>query len=177
MAKVNVKINELAGLIDKSLQKPGILLVTTTKRGKPNVMTIGWGLIGELWGLPMFAAFVRPSRYTHKLIQEVGDYTVNIPARGMDRVVAACGSVSGRGVDKFKENGLRLVASRRVKSPIIEQCIAHLECKVIYRFSIEKNKLDRKVKSTSYRRGDYHDCYLGKIVATYADRDFKSKLR
>jgi len=50
----------------------GLLLVSVDKDGKPNAMTIGWGTIGIIWGKPIFAVLVRPSRYTYGLIEETG---------------------------------------------------------------------------------------------------------
>ena len=68
---------DYAGAICKTMPR-GILL--TTKRGdEVNTMTIGWGTIGIEWGKPVFVAYVRESRHTRKLLDETGEFTVNIP--------------------------------------------------------------------------------------------------
>ncbi|MEM2178234.1 MAG: flavin reductase [Nitrososphaerota archaeon] len=90
----------------KTLNELGLLLVSIDSNGKPNVMTIGWGSIGIIWYKPVFTVLVRPSRYTHKLIEETEDFTINVPKKGMKDIIDFCGSVSGREVDKFKEKNL-----------------------------------------------------------------------
>ncbi len=167
---------KLACAVMPTLRRPGLLLVSASRNRRPNVMAIGWGLIGNVWGIPMFVAAVRPSRYTHDLIEATKDFTVNVPAKGMDDVVSTCGSISGRQVDKFKETGLIPMPSRKVKSPIIKQCIAHLECSVLYQFQIEKRRLPKQIKLRVYPHGNYHDIYFGRILKAYADKDYESKL-
>jgi len=176
MTKVDMDPTQFAEAIMSTLIEPGLLLVSLSRKGRPNVMAIGWGLIGNLWGIPMFAAFVRPSRYTHYLMETTRDFTVNVPARGMDEIVSTCGSLSGRRVDKFKQTGLVPMPSRNVKSPIIRQCVAHLECSILYQFPLEATRLPKEIKLRAYPRGDYHDIYFGQILESYADRDYKSKL-
>ena len=54
--------------LNKALHSDGAFLVVKDKKGKVNVMTIGWAMIGVVWGKPMMTVFVRPARYTHELI-------------------------------------------------------------------------------------------------------------
>ena len=51
------------------MNQMGVLLVSGAI-DKPNVMTIGWGTAGIIWGKPTFITLVRPSRYTHGLIEK-----------------------------------------------------------------------------------------------------------
>jgi len=157
------------------LKRCGLLLVSGTIK-RANVMTIGWGLIGPLWGKPFFIVAVRPSRYTYKFIEEVEDFTVNVPRVGMEDVAAYCGSVSGRTHDKFKEKGLTLLSGRFVNSPTILECPVNYECKVVYKTDVIPSGLTGEVKSMWYPSGDYHTLYFGEILATYADEDAKEKL-
>ncbi|HOL67988.1 MAG TPA: flavin reductase, partial [bacterium] len=76
------------------LARPGALLVTMGKREVPNVMAIGWGSVGIVWGKPVFVVLVRPSRYSFTLLKERGQFTVNLPSPELSEVVAYCGSVS-----------------------------------------------------------------------------------
>jgi len=124
MAKVEVPSTAYAEDAARILAQCGCLLVSGNME-KANVMAIGWGLIGPLWGKPFFMVAVRPSRYTYKFVEKVGDFTVNVPKKGMEEIVDYCGSVSGREHDKFKEKGLTLVPSKRVNSPIISECAIH----------------------------------------------------
>ena len=119
---------------------------------------------------------VRPSRYTNKLIEEAEDFTVNIPKKGMEEIVDYCGSISGKEHDKFKEKGLILKPSKKIKSPIISNCIIHYECKVAYKTKIKSSGLPVDIISSSYPKGNYHILYFGEILATYADEDAKKNI-
>ena len=73
---------DYAGTICKATKK-GILL--TTKAGeKVNTMTIGWGTIGIEWGKPIFVGYVRESRYTREMLDQNGEFTVNVPMGEID---------------------------------------------------------------------------------------------
>jgi len=154
----------------KRLDHPGLLLVSGTLK-RANVMTIGWGLPGILWGKPFFMVAVRPSRYTFQFIEETGDFTVNVPRRGMGETVNYCGTVSGRDHDKFKEKRLTLLPSRQVSSPIIGECVIHYECRVAYKTKVIKEDLPSSILSACYPSGNYHTLYFGEIVAVHADED------
>ncbi len=86
----------------ETFSRCGVLLVSGRKE-KANVMTIGWGLLGRLWRKATFMVAVRPSRYTHDFIENTGEFTVNVPNRGMESIVSYCGTVSGKDHDKFEE--------------------------------------------------------------------------
>ena len=152
------------------LDHPGLLLVSGTLK-QANVMTIGWGLPGILWAKPFFIVAVRPSRYTHQFIERTGDFTVNVPAEGMEETVNYCGSVSGRDHNKFEEKGLTILPSKRVSSPIIKECIVNYECKVAYKTRVNKENLPSSILSTCYPAGDYHTLYFGEIVTVHADEE------
>ncbi|MCX7805234.1 MAG: flavin reductase family protein, partial [Planctomycetota bacterium] len=117
-------------LVMDVLTDRGLLLVSGRER--PNPMTIGWGAVGSIWGKPMWIVLVRPSRYTYGLIEETGDFTVNVPGRDLERACAVCGSVSGRETDKFAGCGLTAGKSAKVVSAFIEQCPIHYECRVVH---------------------------------------------
>jgi len=173
--KKEVALEEVVGVTLDTMRKVGLLLVSVDKEGKPNAMTIGWGFIGILWAEPSFVIAVRPSRYTYKLLEESNDFTVNVPAKGMEDVVSYCGTVSGRYTDKFKDCNLTSLKSKYVKSPIIKECIIHYECIVRYKYDLEPSKVPRDITSLWYPTNDFHRIYIGRIEAVYADEDYKSK--
>ncbi len=154
----------------------GLLLVSVDRNGKPNAMTIGWGTIGIIWGKPIFAVLVRPSRYTYGLIEETDDFTVNIPPDSLDEVASFCGTVSGRDYDKFAEKNLTAVPGREVKSPIIEQCVLHYECKVVHKNDVIRDLLSSEIDASCYPSGNYHRIFFGEIVSVYGDPDFRDKI-
>ncbi len=81
MAKKDIHYTAHFDKVIEKLQGDGLLLVTAGKDGKPNVMTIGWGTIGEIWHRPIFIVMVRHSRYTFTRLEEVNEFTVNVPSK------------------------------------------------------------------------------------------------
>jgi flavin reductase (DIM6/NTAB) family NADH-FMN oxidoreductase RutF len=151
----------------RKMEDPGLLLVSAKKDGKNNVMTVGWGLVGVFWRMPVFMVAVRPSRFSHGFIEESGEFTVNVPGEGMEGVVEYCGKVSGRKHDKFAECKLSLLKGKKVRVPVIKECKVHYECRVVHKLEVVPGLVPANVKKTFYPRGDYHTIYFGKIVAVY----------
>ena len=149
------------------LRREGLLLVSALPRGRPNIMTIGWGLFGRFWADPYFMVAVRHSRYTHGLIEKSKEFTVNVPRRGMEKIVDFCGTVSGRDHDKFKEMGLTAMKAKRVSVPIISECSIHYECRVLFQTEVFPNRITKGVHYRWYRSEDYHTLYFGKVVSLY----------
>jgi flavin reductase (DIM6/NTAB) family NADH-FMN oxidoreductase RutF len=136
--------------------------------GQNNVMTIGWGNIGYMWGKPVFTVMVRPSRHTHRFMAG-GTFTVSLPLAGMKDALALCGSKSGRDIDKVKAAGLKLRAGQKVPTPVIDGCGLYYECRVVYQYDMVPGQLDKGFNAQWYKDGDYHTVYIGEIVASYTD--------
>lgn len=106
--------------------------------GKPNIIEIS--LFSKSWGLPLkesdppfgvYQIMVHPNRYSHKLIEESGEFVINIPTADMAEQRLFCGTRSGRKYDKFKETKLTPVPAKHVKAPLIQECPINIECKVV----------------------------------------------
>lgn len=160
----------------RRLREDGLLLVSSGTTGTPNVMTIGWCAIGVMWGRPVLTIMVRPSRYTFKLLEEVPEFTVNVPPIELAAAVNHCGTVSGSGHDKFQELNLDPVQSREVAPPVIRQCVVHYECRVVHRCDMSAETLVADLRGKFYSEGNFHRYYFGEIVASYADRDALERL-
>jgi len=174
--RVELSFTEVSDKTLEVMRELGLLLVSVDNEGKPNAMTIGWGFIGIIWMKPVFIVAVRPSRHTYNLLEQTGDFTVNVPAKGLEKAVEYCGTVSGRDVDKFKECKLTPLPSKYVKSPLVEECVIGYECKIIYKFDLEAEKLPSSVLSVCYPSGDYHRLYFGEILRVVVVKDFEKKL-
>ena len=177
MSKIEVEYTDYLKETCDKLHQPGALLASLDKNGRPNTMTIGWGTVGVVWGKPTFVVLVRPSRYTYGCIEATGDFTVNLPARDMTKIVAACGTQSGRDHDKFAEQGLTAVPGLQVKSPVIEECPVCYECKVVGRNDLLASGLEPWVERDYYPKGDLHRVYYGEIQIVRADPDARAELR
>jgi flavin reductase (DIM6/NTAB) family NADH-FMN oxidoreductase RutF len=171
VVKVECGIEDVFGLAKARLQDCGLLLTSVDLNGKSNVMTIGWGLMGRLWGQMVFMVAVRPSRHTFGLIEETGEFTVNVPPKGdLDGEVAYCGKFSGRDHDKFKESGLEVEKGITVKSPMVSRCVAHFECKVLGKARLVPELLGEDVRKGSYASGNFHTLYFGKPLKILMER-------
>ena len=149
----------------KALNEDRVLLVSQGKQGPPNAMAIGWGSVGLIWWRPVFTVLVRPSRYTYTLLEESGEFTVNVAPSRMKDVVNYCGTVSGRDHDKLAAQKLTVLPSSRVKVPILQDCVIHFECQVVHKSDLVPSQMAKPVLSEFYGSGDFHRVYFGEIVA------------
>ena len=116
--------------------KPGALLsplpavmVTVGDMEKPNIITIGWcGILST--DPPRAYISVRPSRYSHKLLSERGEFVMNITTEELVEATDYAGIYTGAKVDKFKVTGLTPVKSHEVAPPTIAESPLALECRV-----------------------------------------------
>jgi flavin reductase (DIM6/NTAB) family NADH-FMN oxidoreductase RutF len=129
-----------------------VVLVTAAVEGKDSIVTLAW--VGMLSSTPMSVGVgIRPSRFTYGLIVESGEFAVNVPGADLLAKVDACGTTSGRNVDKFVTQGLTRVKAQRISAPIIAECPVALEC-----------KLEQTLDLGS------HTLFVGEVVAASADR-------
>ena len=178
--KKQVNAFDYAGHICKALPK-GILM-TTKKDGFVNSMVIGWGHIGIEWGRPIFVAYVRESRYTKEMVENHGEFTINIPMGEFDsNIMKVCGTKSGRDLDKIKELGLHPVESDAVDVPGIAEFPLTIECKVIYKQKQDLSAIPAEILARYYpeipgadfagESRDFHYAYYGEIVGAYLIED------
>jgi flavin reductase (DIM6/NTAB) family NADH-FMN oxidoreductase RutF len=151
-----------------TLADPGLLLVAAGADGKPNTMTIGWGTIGIIWGKPIFAVLVRPSRYTYTLLGQSNSFTVCVPPRSLRKAVGFCGTRSGRDYDKFKECDMTPLPSTQVGAPGIAECLIVYECQIVHTNDVIPANLADEIKASAYPEGDFHHIFYGQILAVRA---------
>jgi len=176
MAKREVSPRDYLPETIQALSHPGLLLVSLDARGRPNVMTIGWGSIGVYWGHPIFVAPVRESRYTYGCVNRTQDFTVNVLPRKLADLATYCGTVSGRDQDKFVTANLTALPGLKVKSPIIDECVLSYECKVVHGNDMVPKSLARELQGPCYPQGDYHRFFFGQILAVRAEDNLRRRL-
>ena len=153
------RVDDMAEKVDVGLEsayrflhpKHTILVSCIDNSGRANIITLAWSMPVSRRP-PLVAVSIAPGRYSHKLIEETGEFVINVPTIEIVNETLYCGRVSGRSVDKFKKTGLTPAPAKIVKAPIIKECIAHLEC-----------RLYQKIPA-----GD-HTIFIGRIVAAYAN--------
>ena len=113
------------------LLEPGpVVLLTTIRAGRANVMPMSWHLMMEFTP-PLVGCVVSNGNYSFASLKKSRECVINIPTVELAKTVVACGNTSGQSVDKFKKLGLTPVVAACVKAPLIAECYASLECKVI----------------------------------------------
>ena len=113
-----------------TLMEPGpVVLVTTNDGKKNNIMTISWTMVVDF--TPKFAITTGPWNYSYAALQKSKECVVSIPTVDLIDKVVGVGTCSGANTDKFKKFGLTPVKGKHVRSPLIKECLANIECKVI----------------------------------------------
>jgi flavin reductase (DIM6/NTAB) family NADH-FMN oxidoreductase RutF len=113
------------------LLEPGpVVLVTTARKGRPNVMPMSWLTMMD-FEPPIVGCVVGDGSFTFENLKATRECVLNIPTVELARAVAGCGNTSGRRVDKFARFGLTAVPASRVAAPLVAECYANLECKVV----------------------------------------------
>jgi flavin reductase (DIM6/NTAB) family NADH-FMN oxidoreductase RutF len=99
----------------------------------------------------MLAVSIRPSRYSHTLIQAYGEFVVNIPRGEMEVLTDYVGVTTGQSEDKWKARGLTPIPSQVVAPPLIDECPVNLECRVVQSIMLPS-----------------HTMFIGQVVAMHA---------
>jgi len=106
-----------------------VVLVATNDGRKNNVMTISWTMVVDF--TPRFAIATGPWNYSYKALKRTRECVIAIPAVGMLDKVIGIGTCSGADTDKFSRFRLTPMPAKTVKAPLIEECLANIECKVV----------------------------------------------
>jgi flavin reductase (DIM6/NTAB) family NADH-FMN oxidoreductase RutF len=113
------------------LLEPGpVVLVTTARNERPNIMAMSWHTMID-FEPPIVGCVISNRDYTFDLLKATRECVINIPTVELAKQVVGCGNTSGRKVDKFKAFGLTPVPAAQVGAPLIDECFANLECKVV----------------------------------------------
>ncbi len=113
------------------LLEPGpVVLLTTASKGHANVMAMSWHMMVEFTP-PLIACIVSNADYSFAALRSTKECVIAVPSRKLARKVVGVGNCSGEHVDKFKRFGLTAVPAKRVVAPLIAECFANLECKVV----------------------------------------------
>jgi len=112
------------------LLEPGpVVLLTTSRKGRANVMTMSWHMMVE-FEPPLVACVVSSANYSFAALRATRECVIAIPAVRLARKVVKVGNSSGRDVDKFASFGLTPMPGKSVAAPLVAECFANLECRV-----------------------------------------------
>jgi len=121
----SLKLNKAFTLIE-----PGpVVLVTTLDGRKNNIMTITWTMVLDF--TPQFAIATGAAKYSFRALRKTRECVIAIPGADLLDQVVGIGTCSGADTDKFARFHLTPVPAKKVKAPLIRECLANIECKVI----------------------------------------------
>jgi flavin reductase (DIM6/NTAB) family NADH-FMN oxidoreductase RutF len=130
-----------------------VTLVTSAHRGARNVMAASWAMALD-FDPPKVTLVIDANTYTRQLVESSGEFALNIPCRAIAASVYRAGSASGRDLDKFVHADLATFAAAQIAAPLVDGCVAWLECRVLPRPDNQQR----------------HDLFIAEVVAAQADR-------
>ena len=131
------------------------VLISSAHNGKQNIMAAAWVCALD-FDPPKITVVIDKNTFTSELVQASGTFAINVPCVAQVDLVTKLGASSGRdldGTDKFAENKLTTFAAQQIDAPLLEGCVAWLECKVIPEPHNQKT----------------YDLWIAEVVAAYAD--------
>ena len=134
------------------------LVVSRSINGQINAMPVGWSMITS--GSPLlYAIAIHRRQYTAQLIRETREFVVAAPSTEMAEATLYCGTHSGRDGDKIAPSGLKLAPAAEIETPLLEDAVYNLECKL----------------HSEFETGD-HILFVGEIVAAHLDESVGERL-
>ena len=133
---------------------PVVMVSVADAEGNDNIITVAWaGTVCT--NPPMLSISVRPERFSYHMLEETGEFVVNLTTEELAKATDYCGVRSGRDVDKFKEMNLTRGEATEVKAPLIEESPVNIECRVV-----KKEEL-----------GSHH-MFIAEVVAVHVDEKY-----
>ncbi len=165
------------------LLEPGpVVLLTTSHLHRANVMTMTWHTMVE-FEPPMVACVVSEDDFSFRALRVTKECVISIPAATLASTVVEIGNCSGRSIDKFRAFGLTPVRAKVVQAPLIAECFANLECRVIetrlvkrfnlFVLEVQKAWIDPANRSAK----TLHHAGRGKFVIDGRTLQLQSKMR
>ncbi len=133
---------------------PVVMVSCIDEAGKDNILTVAWtGTTSS--DPPMLSISVRPERYSYHMIEETGEFVVNLTTEKLAFATDYCGVKSGKDIDKWKEAHLTRERADVVKAPMIAESPVNIECKV-----------------TEKRNLGSHVMFQAEVVAVHVDEAY-----
>jgi flavin reductase (DIM6/NTAB) family NADH-FMN oxidoreductase RutF len=121
--------------------EPGpIVLVSSAHKSETNIMTMGWHMIMEFQP-SLIGCIISSANHSFEIIRKSRQCVINIPTVDLAAKVVKIGNSSGRDIDKFAEFDLTAKPATHVPSPLIDECFANFECKLVDSSLIRKYNL------------------------------------
>ena len=178
-AKKNFPVSKVRRFLE-----PGpIVLVSSAWKGRVNIMTMGWHMMMG-FEPALVGCYVWDENHSFEMVRRSRECVINLPTTDLARIVVGIGNCSGRDVDKFEKFKLTASPGTEVGAPLIEECYANFECRLVDSSLIRKYSLfvlevvkahvpaSPKFPKTLHYRGDGLFMISGPTVGKYR-RGFK----
>lgn len=165
---------------------PAVMVSCADRAGNTNILTIAW--TGTVCSDPAMAYIsVRPERFSHHMIEETGEFVINLTTEALCAATDFCGVKSGAKLDKWEACGLTRQKASAVGAPLIAESPVNIECRVtqtlrlgshdmflakVEAVDVDERYLDEKGRFAmedcgliAYSHGAYHS--LGKLLGTF----------
>ncbi len=132
------------------------VLVSAAHEGRINVMAAAWAMPLD-FDPPKVTVVIDKSTFTRQLIDASGSFALSVPCRALADATYAAGSLAGaERADKFADCGLASFAAQRITAPLVEGCVAWLECRVI-------------AGPNEHHHQQAYDLFVAEVIAAQAD--------
>jgi flavin reductase (DIM6/NTAB) family NADH-FMN oxidoreductase RutF len=131
MMRKPIKKNSPVAKVRRFLEPGPIVLISSEHKGERDIMTMGWHMM--LGFEPaLVGCFIWDQNHSFNLIRRSKQCVINLPTYDMLDAVIGIGNTHGaEGVDKFEQFGLTPAPAAKVKAPLIAECYANFECKLV----------------------------------------------
>jgi len=126
MAKKAYPLSKVYGLLESG----PVVLLTTARGNRPNIMTMSWHTMIEFVP-PLIGCIISNRNYSFGILKATKECVINIPTVEIAERVVGCGNTSGAKVNKFEKFGFTPKTGAQVGAPLIDECFANLECRVV----------------------------------------------
>jgi len=116
--------------IRRFLEPGPVVLVSSAWRGQTNIMTMGWHTVLE-FSPSLVGCLISSGNHSHEMIRRSRACVINVPTVDLAAKVVGIGNCSGATVDKFDKFKLTAMAADAVRAPLIAECHANLECRLV----------------------------------------------
>jgi flavin reductase (DIM6/NTAB) family NADH-FMN oxidoreductase RutF len=128
--KTYKKKNFPVAKVRRFLEPGPVVLVSSAHQGKRNIMTMGWHMV-MMEEPSLFGCFIWDQNDSYEMVRRSKGCVINVPTIDLIKSVIGIGNSHGSKVDKFEKFGLTAVEATKVGAPLIAECYANFECKLI----------------------------------------------
>ena len=152
MSRRSFPLSKVYGLLE-----PGpVVLMTTAYKDHTNIMTLSWQTMLD-FEPPLLACVVSNRNHSFEMLKKTKQCVINIPTVEIADKVVGCGNTSGATTDKFRKFGLTPHPASQVCPPLLTECYANLECRVVDTSMVNK-----------------YCMFVLEVVKAWIDRDVKN---